>query len=153
MVRFWLTQRACKISLGVWGYFLLRPLRGSSAQKVYHLQASGIWKGGDFQWRIQGRGPGGPSPTPLFLDQTEARSAEKKFGKTALLPCLFQGLDPALISLVEVYKKVRKTVISVWKRPKGLTDAFHDSLWREEVEKTFFFCDLFMFERQCMYRS
>ena len=33
-------------------------------------------------------------------------------------PLLSQGLDPALISLVEVYKKVRKTVISVWKRPK-----------------------------------
>ena len=28
------------------------------------------------QWRIQGRGPGGPAP-PLFLDQTEARWAEK----------------------------------------------------------------------------
>ena len=28
-------------------------------------------------------------------------------------PLLSQGLDPALISLVEVYKKVRKTVISV----------------------------------------
>ena len=33
-------------------------------------------------------------------------------------PLLSQGLDPALIWLVEVYKKVRKTVISVWKRPK-----------------------------------
>ena len=118
MVRFWLTQRVCEISLGGWGYFLLRPLRGSSAQRVYHLQASGIWKGGDFQWPIQGRGLGGPSPTPLFLDQTEARSAEKNFGKTAPLPCLFQGLDLGLISLVEVYKKVRKTVISVWKKPK-----------------------------------
>ena len=29
-------------------------------------------------WRIQGRGPGGPAP-PLFLDQTEARRAEKIF--------------------------------------------------------------------------
>ena len=27
------------------------------------------------QWRIQGRGP--PPPAPLFLDQTEARRAEK----------------------------------------------------------------------------
>ena len=27
------------------------------------------------QWRIQGRGPGAPPPTPLFLDQTEARRA------------------------------------------------------------------------------
>ena len=32
------------------------------------------------QWRIQGRGQGDlpPSP-PLFLDQTEARGAEKNF--------------------------------------------------------------------------
>ena len=28
------------------------------------------------QWRIRGRGPGGPAP--LFLDQTEVRRAEKK---------------------------------------------------------------------------
>ena len=35
------------------------------------------------QWRIQGRGPGGPSscplPLPLLLDQTEARRAEPLF--------------------------------------------------------------------------
>ena len=31
------------------------------------------------KWRIQGRGPGGAHP-PLFLDQTEARRAEKIFG-------------------------------------------------------------------------
>ena len=29
------------------------------------------------QWRIQGRGPGGPTPPVLFLDQTEA--GKKKF--------------------------------------------------------------------------
>ena len=39
---------------------------------------------GRAQWRIQGRGPGGPPPPPhhthphLLLDQTEARKAEKK---------------------------------------------------------------------------
>ena len=32
-----------------------------------------------FQWRMQGRGPGSPSPSPLFVDQTEARRAEKFF--------------------------------------------------------------------------
>ena len=33
------------------------------------------------QRRIQGRGMGGPGPpVPLFLYQTEARRAEKKFG-------------------------------------------------------------------------
>ena len=33
------------------------------------------------QWRIQGTGEGPkPPPPPLFLDQTEARRAEKNFG-------------------------------------------------------------------------
>ena len=31
------------------------------------------------QWRIQGKGPGAPSPPPLILDQMEARRAEKIF--------------------------------------------------------------------------
>ena len=43
------------------------------------------------KWRIQGRGPGGPAP-PLFLDQTEARRAEKFFWETGP-PSLCQGLD------------------------------------------------------------
>ena len=38
----------------------------------------------EYQWRIQGRGPGGPPHTPICLDQTEARRAEKKiFGDRA----------------------------------------------------------------------
>ena len=41
------------------------------------------------RWRIQGRGPGGSAP-PLFLDQTEARRAEKFFDAT---PSLSHGLD------------------------------------------------------------
>ena len=32
------------------------------------------------QWRIQGTGEGPKPPPPLFLDQTEARRAEKNFG-------------------------------------------------------------------------
>ena len=54
-----------------------------------------------------GEGPGGAPP--LFLDQTEARRAEKKFfwsWRPSLSgwqgPRLSQGLDPALISLVSV---------------------------------------------------
>ena len=49
---------------------------------------------GCVQWRIQGRCPGGPPP--LFLDQTEARRAEKvsfvlRPGSSP--PRLSQGLD------------------------------------------------------------
>ena len=50
------------------------------------------------QWRIQGKGPGAPSPPPLILDQMEARRAEKIFfGGRAPPPS--QGLDPALTLL------------------------------------------------------
>ena len=45
------------------------------------------------QWRIQGRGPGGPSP-PLFLDQNEAQRAEKNLFEAGVPP-LSQGLDDA----------------------------------------------------------
>lgn len=37
------------------------------------------------QWRIQARGPGNPAP-PLFLDQSEAWRAEKKFWTLPPLP-------------------------------------------------------------------
>ena len=51
-----------------------------------------------FQWRIQGRGPGGPLPPPLFLDQTEDQRAAKKLFFLSPLPppaptFLFEGLD------------------------------------------------------------
>ena len=38
---------------------------------------SGDKRSKEEQWRIQGRGPGGQAPSPLFLNQTEARRAEK----------------------------------------------------------------------------
>ena len=38
---------------------------------------SGDKRSKEEQWRIQGRGPAGQAPSPLFLDQTEARRAEK----------------------------------------------------------------------------
>ena len=58
-------------------------------------------------WRIHGRGPGGPA-YPLFLDQTEIRTAEQNvFGDRLPLlskglddsapPALSQGLDSALL--------------------------------------------------------
>ena len=42
--------------------------------------------------------------------------------------------------------------LSSWsvKRPKGQTDAFYGC---EKVEKKFWFCDLFIFIRQCIYSS
>ena len=50
-----------------------------------------------------GEGPRGPAPffpppphTHLFLDQTKAHRAEKKFGDRASPTPLSQGLDPAL---------------------------------------------------------
>ena len=51
------------------------------------------------------------------------------------------------ISLVVVYKRDTETVISV---NKGLSDAFYGC---EKVEKLFWFCDLFIFLRQCCYSS
>ena len=58
------------------------------------------------QWRIQGRGSGGPAP-PFFLDQTEAQRAKRNFfwrqpppplsmGLYDRASALSQGLDPAL---------------------------------------------------------
>ena len=56
------------------------------------------------QWRIQGRGQG-DVPPPLFLDQTEARGAEKNFFGDPPPPYLrvwmtpppfSEGLDPPL---------------------------------------------------------
>ena len=61
----------------------------------------GHWSENDllFQWRIQGRGPVGPTP-PLFLDQTEVRTAEIFFlggGRNFFFrpppPPISQGLD------------------------------------------------------------
>ena len=42
------------------------------------------------QWRIQGRGPGGPAP--IFLNQTDARRAEKNFFGDRATP-LSKGVD------------------------------------------------------------
>ena len=75
-------------------------------------------------------GPGGPGP-PLFLYQAEARMAEKIFfGDRPPAPCplppLSQGLDPALITVVEAFEKEKKICHF---GPKRLTGAC------EKVEK------------------
>ena len=48
----------------------------------------------------RGKGPGWPSPPPLFLDQTEARRAENIFGGDRAPP-LSQCLDSALVMVSE----------------------------------------------------
>ena len=52
-----------------------------------------------FQWRIYWRGPKGPGP-PLFLDQTEAPRAEKKFFWDRA-SAFSQGLDDRAPALSE----------------------------------------------------
>ena len=49
------------------------------------------------QWRIQGRGPGGPA-APLFLDQTEARSR---------IFFLSQGLDDRASPYLKIWIRHR----------------------------------------------
>ena len=76
-------------------------MNGFAAERVHGTSLSFI------QWRIQGRGPGGPGLPPLFLDQTKARRVEKNFWRPAppplskglddRCPFLSQGLDPALL--------------------------------------------------------
>lgn len=54
-----------------------------------------MYKVPDLQWRIQGKGPGGPGP-PLCEDQTEAVGPKNFFGVPP--PPLSQGLDDRLSS-------------------------------------------------------
>ena len=127
-----------------------------------------------------GEGPG----APLFLDQNEARRAEKIFFEAASPPDLrvwmtappppSEGLDSPLeappsngtftrlkrvgISLVEVYEREGKTVIpdckNPWKdRPKRTDRSSYVFNGCEKVKKTFWFCDLFAFRRQCIYSN
>ena len=69
-------------------------MNSSAAERVHGPSLSFI------PWRIHGRGPGGPA-YPLFLDQTEIRTAEKNVFADRL-PLLSKGLDdsspPRLIS-------------------------------------------------------
>ena len=97
-----------------YGLYGEAPAKGFTIFRLQVYERVGISGG---RSRGRARGAQAPPPPPIF-GPNWARSAEKNFGKTAPLPCLFQGLDLGLISLVEVYKKVRKTVISVWKKPK-----------------------------------
>ena len=65
--------------------------------------------------------------------------------------CPLKGYLRVGISLVEVFERVGKSVILVSKKgPKGLTFAFYGC---ENVEKTFWFSDLFIYKGQCIYRT
>ena len=61
-------------------------MNSSAAERVHGQSLSFI------QWRIQGRGLGGPG-LPLFLDQTETRRAEKNFFGYRPPPPPSKGLD------------------------------------------------------------
>ena len=54
------------------------------------------------------------------------------------------------ISLTVLDERVGKSVISVVRRPKGLTYTFYGC---EKVEKTFWLCDILIFQRQWIYSS
>ena len=58
-----------------------------------------------------------------------------------------QVYERVRISLVE---GVENLSVRYEKGPTGLRNAFHDC---EKVKKTFYFCDLFIFLRQCIERS
>ena len=82
------------------------------------------------QWRIQGRGPGGPPP--LFLDQTEARRAENCFwrpppplskGLDDRTPTLSQGLDLAWHWKHEHSVAYIRHVSALWKHAYLLFDV------------------------------
>ena len=80
-----------------WYIKALTPLSPISTNKFSRLISINILKINSIlmmchQWRIQGRGPGGPPPPPLFLDQTEGQ--KKFFWETRPPPPpLSKGLD------------------------------------------------------------
>ena len=101
MVRFWLTQRVFR-GLGV---LPTMAFTGKLRPKAVPFSGFKYMKGWGFPVADSGEGPGARPPSLIFGPKWSPKGRKKVFG-------------PALISLVEVYKKVRKTVISVWKRPK-----------------------------------
>ena len=62
--------------------------------------------------------------------------------------CIRKGTG---ISLVEVYQRGGKSVIWVCERAQRANRC--QILWLYKVEKTFYFCDWFLFKRQCIYSS
>ena len=116
MVRFWLTQRVFR-GLGV---LPTMAFTGKLRPKAVPFSGFKYMKGWGFPVADSGEGPGARPPSLIFGPKWSPKGRKKVFGRPPPPPppLLSQGLDPALISLVEVYKKVRKTVMSVWKRPK-----------------------------------
>ena len=120
MVRFWLTQRVFR-GLGVLPTMAFtRKLR----PKAVTFSGLKYMKGWGFLVADPGKGPGARPhlpPPPYFWTKLRPEGPKKVFWETAPPPAphlISQGLDPALISPVEVYNKVKKNGISVWKRHK-----------------------------------
>ena len=89
------------------------PPKGCTIFRLQVYERVGISMGGS-----RGGARGAQAPPPYFWTKLRPEVPKKILGRPPPPPCLFQGLDPGLISLVKVYKKSKETVMSVWKRPK-----------------------------------
>ena len=93
-----------------------------------------------FEWKLCGT-PGGEGGWGEYFLNGEAPPERGIFFR------LHKVYERVGISLV-LNERVGKSFISVIKRPKGLTDTFYGC---EKVEKTFWLCDILIFQRQWIY--
>lgn len=87
-----------------YGLYGKAPSKGCILFRLQVYERVGISSGGSRE--------GAQAPPSYFWTKLRPE-VPKTFWEDHPLPCLFQGLDPGLISLVEVYKKSKETVISV----------------------------------------
>ena len=83
-------------------FFVLSP-RGSAMSGIFVLDLGGGSLVTNTSCGSRGGALRGPAPTPLFLDQNEARRADKKilsppppYLRVWMTPPLTEGLDPPL---------------------------------------------------------
>ena len=126
----------------------LTTLHILNIKAVFHIAA--------FQWRIQGRGPGGPlPPPPLFLDQTEAQRAAKNlfFLRPPPPPTfLSEGLDLPLhlapSTRPRTFLKPHPFLPGlVWMWPNGL-NQFRERFQKDEVLERYINRYIFYFVSQ-----
>ena len=68
------------------------------------------------QWRIEGRGPGGSTPLPLFSDQIEARRAEIFFFFETGPPPFSQGVDDSPTPHLPIWRSATALLMFVFKK-------------------------------------